>query len=222
MTYLLDDSGQVLRFANGAGIADAQSRRWLRDIRLAVGVGMFGRAVSERRVLSTGDYERTGRSPAEGALIRLRSGCARYRQRSLVTHPGGLGVFADMLDAFGPADIALPGVTDHAATAIANRRLIADLDRPGRPLPVGPMPSGPREIAAGSPPSSPVSCSSWWSIGGPPARRRRPVDLSTLSGGLYQLRWIPVAPAPGRSGVSQRSGRRSAAGQSSGGGRLDR
>jgi PAS domain S-box-containing protein len=135
MTYLLDPADGVLHFANGAGIEDKRALRWLQSLRLAVGVGMFGRAVSERRVVSTGDYDRDASFIHAEGTDRI---VENVGMRSMVVAPliageavlGGLGVFSDMLEAFGPPDIALVrALADHAATAIANRRLIADLDR---------------------------------------------------------------------------------------------
>ncbi|HET7520795.1 MAG TPA: hypothetical protein VFK61_04565, partial [Candidatus Limnocylindria bacterium] len=45
LIYLVDDSGETLRFAYDAGITDRRARRLLRDLSLPVGVGMFGTTV---------------------------------------------------------------------------------------------------------------------------------------------------------------------------------
>ncbi len=132
LTYLVDDTG-MLRFAVGAGIVDRHAGRVIRDLRLPPGVGMFGRALAERRVVSTGDYEHDPSfTHTSGADIVV----SEVGMRSMVSAPliagetilGAMGVYADMLDAFSPADVALvKSLAEHAATAIVNRRLIADL-----------------------------------------------------------------------------------------------
>ena len=96
---------------------------------------MFGRALAEGRVVSTGDYLHDPQfvhAPGADTVV------TDVGMRSMVSAPlaagetvlGAMGVYADMLDAFGPADIALvASLAEHAATAIVNRRLIADLAR---------------------------------------------------------------------------------------------
>ena len=133
MTYLLDDASGELRFATGAGIVDRRANRIIRELRLPPGVGMFGRALAEGRVVSTGDYLQDPQfvhAPGADTVV------TDVGMRSMVSAPlaagetvlGAMGVYADMLDAFGPADIALvKSLAEHAATAIVNRRLIADL-----------------------------------------------------------------------------------------------
>ena len=56
MVYLLDPETGHLRFAHDAGIQSARSRAWVRSIRLPIGTGMFGNAVTRRAVVHTDDY----------------------------------------------------------------------------------------------------------------------------------------------------------------------
>jgi GAF domain-containing protein len=135
MIYLLDESGRELRFAFDAGITDRRRRAWVRRLRLPLGVGMFGRAVAERRVVSTADYMTDtsfAHTPAADRVVRV------VGMRSMVVAPliagdsilGALGVFHGQPEAVGEPEIALVrALADHAAAAIANLRLIADLAR---------------------------------------------------------------------------------------------
>jgi PAS domain S-box-containing protein len=135
MVYLLDPETGDLRFANEAGITRAESRRFIRGLRLPPGAGMFGRALTERRVVVTTDYLN------DATFVHVDGADRVVREvgmRSMVVAPliagettlGAFGVFADTLDAFSPADIALVrALADHAAAAIVNQRLIADLAR---------------------------------------------------------------------------------------------
>src|SRR3954469_1708839 len=56
MLYQLDDTGVTLRWAYDAGIRDADELAWVRSLHFPVGVGLFGRAVSEERLQLTADY----------------------------------------------------------------------------------------------------------------------------------------------------------------------
>nr|MBA2556458.1 GAF domain-containing protein [Chloroflexota bacterium] len=56
IVYLLDPNGARLRWAHDAGISNDTERGWVRELEMPLGVGMFGRATQERRVLITGDY----------------------------------------------------------------------------------------------------------------------------------------------------------------------
>ena len=56
MVYLADPATGRLRYAHDAGIKSRRSRRWVREIELEPGTGMFGRAVATRSVAVTRDY----------------------------------------------------------------------------------------------------------------------------------------------------------------------
>src|SRR5438552_13321265 len=60
MVYLLDRESGILRFADDAGITDDRRRQWVRSLTLEPGVGLFGRAVEEGRIVETGDYANDG------------------------------------------------------------------------------------------------------------------------------------------------------------------
>jgi PAS domain S-box-containing protein len=133
MIYLVDPSSGELRFAHDAGITDDRRRAWVRGLRLAPDQGMFGRAVAERRMVLTSDY------PADASFAHTADAdrvVTIMRIRSMVVAPllaedevfGALGVFDHRPEAYGEAQIALVrALADHAAAAMANRRLIADL-----------------------------------------------------------------------------------------------
>ena len=135
MVYLIDPATGNLRFAHDAGIRSERSRVWVRGLELAPGTGMFGRAVVERGTVATDDY---GTDPS----FRHASGTDRVVAdigiRSMVVAPlvagdqvfGALGTFSTRASAFDQAQIALVrSLADHAAVAMANTRLIEDLDR---------------------------------------------------------------------------------------------
>ena len=135
MVYLIDHDSGNLRFAHDAGIKRARTRDWIRALELAPGVGMFGRATATRSVVVTSDY-------TNDASFRHSPGADRVVDdlgiTSMVVAPlvagdevfGGLGTFSHRRDAFDAAQIALVrSLADHAASAMANARLIEELDR---------------------------------------------------------------------------------------------
>ena len=135
MVYLLEPDGATLRLANDAGVTSRPDMRWARGLQLAVGAGMFGRAVAERRVQVTTDYPVDETFPhAEGPDRVVQE----VGIRSMVVAPlvsgdrvfGALGVFSTRPDDFADGDIGLVrALASHAALAIANAQLIEELAR---------------------------------------------------------------------------------------------
>ena len=134
MVYLVDPATGHLRFAHDAGIRSKRSRDWVRSIRLPVGTGMFGQAVADAR-------GRPDRRLPGGPGLRPRAATDRVVEdigiRSMVAAPlvtgdevfGAIGAFSNRPAAFGPANVALVrALADHAAAAMANARLIEQLD----------------------------------------------------------------------------------------------
>ena len=110
---------------------------------------MFGRAVADRAVVKTDDYANDAAFPHSPDADKVVEDVGI---RSMVVAPmvsgdevfGALGTFSIRTDAFDPAQIALVrSLADHAAAAMANARLIADLD--GR---AASSPGAPRSSAA--------------------------------------------------------------------------
>ncbi len=133
--YLVDPETGILHFTHSAGIADPEPGHWIRELQLPVGTGMFGKAVAERRMVVTQDYT------ADRSFSHAQ-GPDRFVDevglRSLVVAPlvagmevfGALGTFSRRPDAFSAPQIALVrSLAEHAAFAMANARLIAELDR---------------------------------------------------------------------------------------------
>src|SRR5262249_17986492 len=129
-----DEAVGFLRFTHAAGIAEPEPGHWIRTLQLPIGTGMFGKAVADRRMGVTGDYE-------GDASFRHAEGPDRVVDevglRPLVVAPmvggdevfGALGTFSRLPDAFTAPQIALVrALAEHAALAMANARLIAELD----------------------------------------------------------------------------------------------
>ena len=135
MSYLLDPATGVLTFAHDAGITDDRSRTWVRSLKVHAGVGLFGRAVADRRVTVTGDY------PSDSSFVHFEDADRLVREvniHSFVVAPlvaggrtyGAMGAFSSRIDAFDDADVALVrALADHAAAAMANADLIVELNR---------------------------------------------------------------------------------------------
>jgi PAS domain S-box-containing protein len=135
MVYLIDAESGNLRFAHDAGIKRERTREWIRELELAPGVGMFGRAVASRAVVVTSDYRNDSAFRHSRSADRVVDDLGI---RSMVVAPlvagdevfGALGSFSQAEDAFDPAQIALVrALAEHAASAMANARLIEELDR---------------------------------------------------------------------------------------------
>jgi PAS domain S-box-containing protein len=135
MVYLVDPATGNLRFAHDAGIRSPRSREWVRGLELAPGTGMFGRALVERAVVITDDYPNDASFRHAAPTDRV---VADIGIRSMVVAPlaagdqvfGAMGTFSTRARAFDQAQIALVrSLADHAAAAMANTRLIEDLDR---------------------------------------------------------------------------------------------
>ncbi len=135
LVYLVNDDRTELQFAAEASAVRLAQDHAMRRIRLRVGQGIFGSAVAAREIEVTGDYLADTRF----AHVEQTDAFARETGlRSFVVAPllagdevfGALGVFDRRPDAFGPQQVALVrALADHAALAIANARLIAELDR---------------------------------------------------------------------------------------------
>src|SRR5262249_40565526 len=133
MLYLVDDTGKTLRWAYDAGIRDADELAWVRSLQFPVGVGMFGRAVSDAAPQSTSNYGSDPRfvhSPLLDRFVR------EFDVASMVVAPligddgpiGALGAFARTADAFDEASVnLLTALAGHAALAVTNARLIDEL-----------------------------------------------------------------------------------------------
>jgi PAS domain S-box-containing protein len=133
MIYLVDEAGEMLRFAHDAGITDRKARRLIRDLSLPVGVGMFGTAVSDRALTVTDDYpadRRFRHSPVADEIVSA-AGMRSMAVTPLIANErvmGAMGAYSRLPAAFSEAQVALlRALGDHAATAIANRQQAAEL-----------------------------------------------------------------------------------------------
>jgi PAS domain S-box-containing protein len=135
MVYLVDpDTGQ-LAFAVDAGIRNEEAKHLIRTLTLPVGSGMFGHAVSSGEVIVSGDYRRDRRFRHARTADRIVE-IANMRSMAVAPlHAGGevlgaLGAYSSRPDDFDEAEVALlRALADHAATAMANQRLIERLAR---------------------------------------------------------------------------------------------
>ncbi|HEU0242548.1 MAG TPA: PAS domain S-box protein [Candidatus Limnocylindrales bacterium] len=132
--YLAEPETGRLRFTHSAGISALPADHRIRTLELPVGVGMFGKAVADRRVVVTGDYGADTRFVHAEATDSFVD---EIEIRSMVVAPlsagdevfGALGTFSRTPDAFTAPQIALVrALSDHAALAMANARLIEELD----------------------------------------------------------------------------------------------
>ena len=133
--YLLDQATGRLRFTHDAGTGGLPPDHWLRGLELDLSVGLFGRAVAERRVVVTGDYD------SDRSFVHADATDAFAREagiRSMVVAPmaaggetfGAIGTYSAASQAFTAPQVALVrALADHAALAMANARLIDELAR---------------------------------------------------------------------------------------------
>ena len=133
--YLCDPVTHRLKWAYDAGVVEGPDREWFRSLEVPIGRGMFGTAVEQRRVVTTGDYRSDDRFPHYDAADRVAS---QVDIRSMVVAPlfdgdvplGALGTYSHRVDAFTEAEQSLiRALADHAAVAISNARLIDQLAR---------------------------------------------------------------------------------------------
>jgi PAS domain S-box-containing protein len=133
MAYFQDPATGILRYADDAGITDDRRRRWVRGLKVEPGVGLFGRAVAERRTQLTGDYANDPSFVHFPGADRLVETLAI---RSFLVAPllagdrifGAMGTYSGRPDAFDEHDVALVrALADHAAAAMANAELIEQL-----------------------------------------------------------------------------------------------
>ena len=139
LVYLRTSVPDELQTALSIGFEGYEQRRSFQRLRLRVGIGMFGRAVETRRVITTGDYLTDASFPHEAAPDRA---IQTLGVRSMIVAPlfrstrviGALGVHTSRPHAFGEEDAVLVrALADHAASAIHNAELIAELrDSRGR------------------------------------------------------------------------------------------
>ncbi|HEX2221873.1 MAG TPA: GAF domain-containing protein [Candidatus Limnocylindria bacterium] len=133
IVYLLEPSGAELRFSVDAGIRNPEARELIRDLRLPVGLGMFGTAVERREPIVTDDYRRDRRFRHSPVADRI---AAVAGMRSMAVAPlvvgddvlGALGAYTARIGDFDEARVRLlQALADHAAARIANLRLIGEL-----------------------------------------------------------------------------------------------
>ncbi|MGH2445103.1 MAG: GAF domain-containing protein [Candidatus Limnocylindria bacterium] len=133
MVYLADAESGRMHFAVDAGIRNPEAQQLIRDLSMPVGVGLFGHAVETAELVVTGDYRHDKRFPHSEMTDRI---VAIANMRSMAAAPliaegevlGALGTYSSRIDDFDEAGLALlRALADHAATTIANQRLIERL-----------------------------------------------------------------------------------------------
>ncbi len=136
MIDLLGETGMAEAWASHeAGVRAISNIGLLSEITLDADAGVSGRAVRTRQVEWTGEYladERFQHTPERDAFVR-ESGihsviAAPLIHRSVVV--GAITVYGSRVDAFGESDAGLlAALADQAAVAIANARLIDELEQ---------------------------------------------------------------------------------------------
>jgi PAS domain S-box-containing protein len=133
--HLFDAASDQLRFWFHAGRFSLPEDHDVRRLVLPPGIGFLAQAVATRRVVVTGDYLRDATFTHDGLADRF---AMEVGVRSLVAAPivagtevfGAIGTFSAEEDAFTAPQVGLVrAIADHAALAIANARLIEELDR---------------------------------------------------------------------------------------------
>jgi PAS domain S-box-containing protein len=133
MIYLLDDASGELRFGYDAGITNPEALAMLRELRLPVGSGLFGTAIERREAVATDDYAADARFSHHAVADEIVDAA---EMRSMAAAPmfadgrplGVLGAFSSRAAAFGEQQLTLlRSLADHAASAIDNRHLLAQL-----------------------------------------------------------------------------------------------
>ena len=117
------------------GVRASSNIDMLREVSLETDAGVSGRAIRTRQVEWTGDYladTRFTHTPARDTFVR-ESGIESVIAAPLVHREvvvGAITVYGDRADAFDAEDAALlAALADQAAVAIANARLIDELER---------------------------------------------------------------------------------------------
>jgi PAS domain S-box-containing protein len=136
MIDLLGDSGMAEAWTSReAGLRAVSNRALLSEITLDPDAGVSGRAVRTRRVEWTGDYledDRFQHTRARDEFVS-ESGIHSVIAAPLINRDvvvGAITVYCDRTDSFGEQDAGLlAALADQAAVAIANVRLIEELER---------------------------------------------------------------------------------------------
>jgi PAS domain S-box-containing protein len=136
MIDLLGDSGMAEAWTSReAGVRASSNMKLLSEVTLEPDAGVSGRALRTREVEWTGAYledDRFEHTPARDAFVR-QTGIRSVIAAPLVHREvlvGAITVYGDRPDAFGEADAGLlSALADQAAVAIANARLIDELER---------------------------------------------------------------------------------------------
>jgi two-component system sensor histidine kinase UhpB len=135
VVFLVDPGEDRLVFAVGAGIRDPEALRLIQELTLPRGVGLFGLAIETGEVAVSADYRRDKRFRHLPNVDRVAT---TLGIRSMAAAPliaegeplGALGAYSSRIDDFDEAELAiLRALADHAASTIANQRLIERLAR---------------------------------------------------------------------------------------------
>ena len=134
MIDVFDPETETLACGYDAGLPD-EHREAVRNTHLAIGEGVSGKSLAERRVIVVDDYAGGSdfvRNPNADQLAHA-SGIRSLIAAPIITDDGPLGaieVFRHVPGAFDAFDAAvLGGLADQAAVAMTNARLIAELAR---------------------------------------------------------------------------------------------
>ncbi|HYI22787.1 MAG TPA: GAF domain-containing protein, partial [Candidatus Limnocylindrales bacterium] len=133
MVYLVDPAGGDLHFGFDAGVTDPGARELLRGLRLPFGSGLFGTAIAKRELVYTDDYPADARFAHHQIADQV---VEKVGLRTMAAAPmlanevplGVLGAFSSRASAFNDQQLSLlKSLAGHAAAAIGNRRLLAEL-----------------------------------------------------------------------------------------------